>query len=406
MSELIKIEEYEEWQGSLTNADWDFLSAELSRQLTLRREIRDGKEVCVLNPNQYVGLIMLPSGRRLQITPKVPVSNLFYMISVAFDLAWPFREEFARVEVFEDVLAAIAQIFAEFVERRVEVGLYRSYVEEEENLNCIRGRISFAEDVRHNLLARHRIYCRYAEFTWDIEENQIIRQVAHLLSGWGFHTELRLRLSRLDTALAEVQPTALASSAIGRFRYSRLNDDYRPIHQLCRLFLEGSSLSEQLGVCDSRTFLLDMNKLFEAFVTQVLQESTDGHIRVVEQSELPLGEDDKVKMRPDLIIESQGKLVLVADCKYKQTESEIYRNHDFYQVLAYCTAAGVRRGLLIYPLHSGPVQDFVKIRNVDVLIEQTAINLGLPFSEFRDECGRFCDAVLSLARAPELALPG
>ena len=72
--------------------------------------------------------------------------------------------------------------------------------------------------------------------------------------------------------------------------------------------------------------------------------------------------------------------------------------------MAYCTAARVQRGLLIYPLHSGPVQDFVKVRNVDVIIEQTEINLGLPFSEFRDECRRFCDAVLSLAPAPELAL--
>jgi len=395
MTDLIKIQEYQEWSGVLGNDDYDFISSELSRQLTLRREIRDNKTVCVLNPNQYVGLIMLPSGTRLQITPKVPVSNLFYMISMAFDLAWPFREEFAKVEVFEDVLAVIAQIFAEFVERRIESGLYRAYVEEEKNLSCIRGRIGFAEDVRQNLIARHRIYCRYAEFTWDIEENQIIRQVVHLLSGWGFHTELRLRLSRLDTALTEIQPTALASSVFARFRYSRLNDDYRQIHQLCKLFLEGSSLSEQLGICDSRTFLLDMNKLFEAFVTQILQENVKSHIRVVSQSELALGENDKVKMRPDLIIESEGKPVLVADCKYKQTESESYRNHDFYQVLAYCTAVGIRRGLLIYPLHSGPLQDFVKVRNVDVLIEQTAIDLGLSFSEFKNECWRFCDAVLN-----------
>jgi hypothetical protein len=55
-------------------------------------------------------------------------------------------------------------------------------------------------------------------------------------------------------------------------------------------------------------------------------------------------------------------------------------------------------------LHSGPVEDFVKVRNVDMIIEQTAINLGLPFSEFRDECRRFCDAVLNLAPVPELAL--
>ena len=33
------------------------------------------------------------------------------------------------------------------------------------------------------------------------------------------------------------------------------------IHQLCRLFLEGASLTEELGVFDFRAFLVDMNKL-------------------------------------------------------------------------------------------------------------------------------------------------
>src|SRR5215469_6256028 len=50
------------------------------------------------------------------------------------------------------------------------------------------------------LLMRANIYCRFAEFTWDVEENQIIRQVLHLLSGWGFRSSLRLKLSQLDSA--------------------------------------------------------------------------------------------------------------------------------------------------------------------------------------------------------------
>jgi hypothetical protein len=45
--------------------------------------------------------------------------------------------------------------------------------------------------------------------------------------------------------------------------------------------------------------------------------------------------------------------------------------------------------------NSGSIRNFVKVRNVGILIEQTAINLGLPFSEFKNECCRFCDAVLS-----------
>jgi hypothetical protein len=53
------------------------------------------------------------------------------MISAAFDLRWPFGEEF---EHLEEVLAAIAQIFVELIEHRIEVGLYHSYVEREKNL--------------------------------------------------------------------------------------------------------------------------------------------------------------------------------------------------------------------------------------------------------------------------------
>jgi len=405
VSELIKIEEYEEWCGELGNQDCDFLSAELSRQLTIRREVRDGKTVCVLNPNQYVGLIMLPSGARLQITPKVPITNLFYMISTAFELPWPFREEIAKFQEFEDVLSAIAQVFADMVEHRLEIGLYRSYVEVENNLKCLRGRINFAEDLRQNSLARHHIYCRYTEFTWDIEENQIVRQVAHLLNGWGFHPQLRLRLSHLDTALAEVRPTALAASVIERFRYNRFDEDYRQIHQLCRLFLEGGSLSEHLGVWDSRAFLVDMNKLFEAFVTQLLESRTHESLMVVAQAPLPLGEDGKVNMRPDLLIECDGRPRVVADCKYKQTESEIYKNHDFYQVLAYCIATGVRYGFLIYPLSTERVSDAVKIRNTDIIIEQTAIDLGLPFHKFLEECERFTEAIVAQADLNAITFP-
>ncbi len=86
------------------------------------------------------------------------------------------------------------------------------------------------------------------------------------------------------------------------FTYSRLNEDYRQIHQLCRLFLEGSSLSEELGAWDSRTFLLDMNKLFEQFVTQILVNEASNRLTVRAQSEMALDVSGKVRIRPDLLM--------------------------------------------------------------------------------------------------------
>jgi len=205
MPEILDTYEFVPWVGHLDDQDWAFIEGELHQQITATREIRDGKEVCVLDPGPHVGIITLPSGKHFQIAPKVPMENLFYMISVAFRLD-PFRLETAKFERLDQLLAAIASIFAGLVEDRIAEGLYRSYVESQENLRFLRGRINFADDLRQNLIARHRVHCTYADFTWDIEENQILRHVAHLLSGWNFDAGLRLRLSRLDYALAEVTP--------------------------------------------------------------------------------------------------------------------------------------------------------------------------------------------------------
>jgi 5-methylcytosine-specific restriction endonuclease McrBC regulatory subunit McrC len=75
----------------------------------------------------------------------------------------------------------------------------------------------------------------------------------------------------------------LPASIISRFQYNRLNEDYWQLHQFCRLLLEGASLSEESGPFDFQTFLVDMNKLFERFVTQILLERALGNMVVDDQ---------------------------------------------------------------------------------------------------------------------------
>ena len=96
MIEILETSEYTPWVGSLDDQDWTFVKGELSQQIDARREIRNGKEVCVLDPGQYVGIVVLPSGNHFEVVPKVPVENLFYMISIAFKLD-PFRKETATL---------------------------------------------------------------------------------------------------------------------------------------------------------------------------------------------------------------------------------------------------------------------------------------------------------------------
>lgn len=391
----IELLEYEsKTVEDLDRADADYIATTLKQKIDIWRDPLNS--ACVLNPSQFVGVVVLPSERRLRSSPKVPVTSLFHMLAIAYEFPRPFREQVARFDTIDQLFEFIAQFFAELVEEQIANGLYRAYVEVEENLTAVRGRIVFTEDLRQNYLLRHRTFCRYSEFTWDVPENQVVRYVTRLLAGWDFSPRLRLRLSQLDADLDGITPTAPTVETLGGLTYHRLNEHYRQVHALCRLFFEASSLAEKFGELNFKTFLLDMNKLFEAFVTQALRGFLPRWLAVEDQVPLYLGEDKRVFMRPDIVIKAEGRALLVSDCKYKRNDPEEFKNHDQYQILAYCTAARVEDGLLIYPRHMEELDDSVIVRNSRVTIRQVSINLGA--ADLLDECRRLSDVALGLAR--------
>lgn len=395
MSGTIQLREYTDQAVTLDPDDVIFIEEQLGGRITISRPVHGSDYI--LNPNQYVGVAALPSGQRLESYPKVPVQSLFYMLAVAFQLPSPFLPECAKFDELDEMLEFVVAHFADLLEQRMARGLYRNYAESEDNLSAVRGRIAVAEDVRHNFVLRHRTFCRFAEFTWDIPENQILRQVAHLVTGWVRNPKLRTRLQQIDRHMAEVALTNHPVSVMDRFTYHRLNDDYEPMHRLCHLFMEGASLSEAAGLFTFRTFLLDMNKLFEAFVTQVLRDHAPAWLTIAAQVSIHLDEAKKVRMRPDLVVRERGVPKLVADCKYKRLEPEGLQHHDLYQVLAYCTAMDVAQGLLVYPAHEVHTHDEIRVQNTGVRIRQATIDLSGDSAALRAGCIRFAHEVLCSA---------
>lgn len=385
----IELTEYDDWEGELAPEDVDYISAELGGRLTLRRQLQGSGYV--LNPNQYAGVVVLPSGRRVESRPKAPIANLFRMMAVALEL--PFRDEQAEFSRMDEVLEFIATYFADLVQARIDAGLYRSYVEQAENLSAVRGRIEIAEDIRRNYVSRHWTYCRYADLTWDVPENQVIRQVVHMLAAWGFRQKAQLQLAHLDAMLSEVALKPLPVGVVDSFTYHRMNYDYEVLHRFCRLFLEGASLHEDIGVFQFRTFLVDMNVLFERYVTRILEEWCKPPLLVRSQVRIYMDHDEKVTMRPDLVLLREDVPVLIADCKYKRLKLEPTGNDDLYQVLAYCGAIGVQKGMLIYPRHSASGSE-VHVRNLGCVIRREIIDLGRTGEDWERANEEFLDRVI------------
>jgi 5-methylcytosine-specific restriction enzyme subunit McrC len=383
--------EHEPTELALTPEDVDFLQSEFDGRISIRRTWTG--ERYELNMGPYVGVLALPSGTVLQSHPKVPIASLFFMLATAYDLPDSFRDETVGFERIDDIYEFIAEYFAGLVEDQITKGLYRTYAGRSDNLNFVRGRIRFAEDVARNSVLRHRTYCDYAEYTWDVPENQAIRQVCQQLSSWGFRGALSHRYRNLDSQLSGITSTTLTADQVTAIPYNRFNDSYRQIHHLCALFIDGSSLSDNLGISDSRAFLVNMNSLFETFITRLLEQRLSNHVHVTDQERTWFDDDRTVVMYPDLVLRSAGRIQLIGDCKYKKTRPDDFVNQDVYQLNAYCAATGCSEGVLIYPRHELAVDEFVSVRKTGIRLGQVSIDLGLDSSSLVAECERFVQII-------------
>ncbi len=330
-----------------------------------------------LTAQKMVGTLVVDD-LRILIRPKIRPENLFLLLEVGLpSKAW--RQESFEYTTSTDLLPSIIAFFARTLANTLARGLLRSYRPEEERLIALRGRIDVASQFRQ-AGAPLPVACRFDEYTPDIFENRYVKAAARLaVRVRGVQAEDRRRLLQQIAALEDVSDAPLRADDLDRLPFTRLNSHYEPALRLARLLLSNLTLLDQSGDRSASSFLIDMNRLFEDFVTQRLRRALRGRLEVRSQSRAHLGVDGKVLMRPDLVFRQRGTDVYVADIKYKLTSDARARTNDYYQLLAYTTALDLPEGVLIYCLaDGGRPEGMVTVRHADKLLHTLAIDLTGP----------------------------
>lgn len=295
-----------------------------------------------LSTKQFVGTFEV-DGLKVIVRPKIPLRNLFLMLEVGLPAdAWlPEKIEYAEDQ---DLLSALISFFARTAETTLARGLYHFYRHEADDLLALRGRIDFARQFRRGGL-RVPMACSYDDFTADVDENQYLKAaMRRAIRVVGVPLEDRQRLMRLLVSLEEVDDAPVEAGDISQIAFTRLNEHYWPALRLARLILANLTLRDNHGDTTASAFMLDMNNLFERFVTERLRNELRGHLKVEAQKSSYLDDDKRVTIRPDLRLTRNGSTVGVADIKYKLDEA----NTDYYQILAYTIALDLPKGTLIY----------------------------------------------------------
>lgn len=316
-------------------------------------------EIC---PGGVVGVIPLEGETAARVEAKVPLANLFGMMDVAYGFQGArFFEGTMEVASLEDLFARLARLLAGKALDRVRKGLYRDYLGRREDLMALRGRLDFAAQTRRP--DRVRMPCRFDENTADVAENRVLCWTLGLLLRHFLSGRDRELKSRLLKAFHAYVGAASVVPCTGRdcraVLYHRLNEDYRPLHSLCRFFLENCGPALGRGDRKMVPFLVDMDRLFESFVASWLKSHLPPGFRLTAQKKVNFTSDGWITGNIDMVLYEQGSVRAVLDTKYKVTDSP--SNEDFYQIVAYALAEGASEAILVYPeLPAGPREGLIR----------------------------------------------
>lgn len=284
----------------------------------------------------------------LRIHPKTPIDGLFHMLARGNQWGEWFDDETSLIAA-DNLYSAIAEVFGRWGERVLRGGVLQGYRAQRSAEPFIRGRWLISEQIGRRFGMPLPAELAYDDYTADIAENRLVRSAARrLLAVGGFPSHARARLHRIERRLANVG-LLTRGRGLPHVEFDRRNEVYRPLIALARLVLENESLEYLHGEESASGYLLNIAAVFEDYVAAEVRRHAGAHGgEVVSQHASKLDIDGHVRIKPDLVWMSRGRVRAVLDAKYKIIKNDAFPNADVYQMLAYCVRHGVPDGHLIY----------------------------------------------------------
>ena len=350
----------------------------------------------VLKPGSIVGAVEI-GGLSVLIQPKIGIPKL---LSLACYAIGEYRPQEERLFDFEERVAlpdALALALGAAARRAFSRGLLHGYITEEEALYTVRGRIRFDEQLRRRFGVPLPVEVRYDEFTDDVLANRLVKAAVGRLGMMQLRSHgARRGLGWIAGMLDNVSFVEFRPDSVPEVPFDRLNEHYADVVALSRLILRHGAFESGRGDVRASGFLMDMNVVFQEFVTEALREalgvSGDVFLEKVVRS---LDEEGKVHLRPDLTWWDGRECVFVGDAKYKNLTDERAPNADLYQLLAYATALDLPGGLLVYAKGEREPATY-DVRHSGKRLEVAALDLSGTLDAVLERVGEVANRVKAL----------
>jgi len=319
----------------------------------------------------------------VRVTPKIGVVRVLSLLARARGVTG-LKTDPERIGLAADaeLSSVLALLFSFEAAEAMAAGPLRGYRTEDQTLPVLRGRLRMREQHLRRFGLPAPLEVTVDEWTLDTDDNRRLRAAAQrLLALPDLPPAARHGLLRLDRMLtdARVPPRGTRWAP---WVATRLNARLHRLLTLADVVLTHASVEHESGDTTTRGFVVNMAWLFEALITRLLHERTNG---LAPQDTMALDTTHRLTIRPDLVWYDVGGPVAVADTKYKLLDEKgNFPNSDAYQLVTYCARLGLNTGHLIYAA-GDPKPEPYDILGTGVQLFIHAIDLGRPIDEIEAE---------------------
>ena len=316
----------------------------------------------------------------LEILPKIDVApgesvnhqnaairkRLIHMLAVALDLKVDTGAITDLAWQRETLLEILIHVFCDKLTEAVRKGMPRRYVEQEDDLSALRGRLDVARQFTRHAVNPSRLACQFDVLSEDTALNRIMKAaVAHLsrMSRSSANQQRLRELAFVYADIAEIPPLALRW---GEVAIDRTNHRWQELLGMARLFLLNRYQTTTGGAGQGTALLFEMNTLFEEYVGRLISRTLAGADLTVSLQGGRLfclaaetTERGLFQTKPDILIRHAGTVTHVIDTKWKRISSRIddpkqrVSQGDVYQMMAYAQLYHAPRLTLLYSHHPG-----------------------------------------------------
>ena len=284
---------------------------------------------------------------------KTVLPNLMFMLSYVKKLDIKTTNTGKLSESKNPFLEILIREFAQSLFNCLKRLTPKTYVKEEDNLNYLRGKLKFNENIKYNCTNKAKFYCEFDEFSENNPLNQLFLYVSTCLYNVSKDGKNKKILKQIIDYFCDIKLIKFDKYKVQKIKLAKNQQMFEKSFNLAKMFVENSSVDLSKNKISNITLLWDMNILFEEFIFQCLNRHTKLNPQYQKSRALLLETDSKHKYGrtyADMYIEKDGKKVIL-DTKYKMNSGKNgdFENTDVYQVMTYCLIHKSNKAVLIYP---------------------------------------------------------